>query len=34
MMELIPGADHGDGLIPAAVKSLLFIMDIAGKNIE
>jgi pimeloyl-ACP methyl ester carboxylesterase len=31
-MELIPGADHGNGLIPASVKSLLFLIELTGKR--
>jgi pimeloyl-ACP methyl ester carboxylesterase len=31
-IELIPDADHGDGLIPASVKSLVFMLEIiAGR---
>ncbi len=29
-IELIPDADHGDGLIPAAVMSLLFLLGLTG----
>ncbi|MDX9929579.1 MAG: alpha/beta fold hydrolase [Bacteroidales bacterium] len=29
-IELVPGVDHGDGLLPAAIKSLEFILAIAG----
>lgn len=31
-MELIPEADHGDGLLPASVKSLLFLIELTGKK--
>ena len=32
LLEIIPGADHGDGLIPAAVRSLLFLIALTGNR--
>jgi alpha-beta hydrolase superfamily lysophospholipase len=31
-MEMIPGADHGTGLIPASVRSLLFLIELMENN--
>ncbi|MFO7575057.1 MAG: alpha/beta fold hydrolase [Bacteroidales bacterium] len=31
-IELIPDADHGDGLIPASVKSLLFMLEFIDRR--